>query len=340
MGRQLATIQTVAEIQPIEGADKIVKARINGWWVVTGKENNFKEGDPCVYFEIDSFLPVVPTFEFLLKGSKPKKMIVDGVEKEGIRLRTVKLRGQISQGLIIPTTEFANLIPDSKIAIGEDVSEFLNVIKYEAPIPPELSGKVKGSFPSFIPKTDEERIQNIKGLLGGFYVAEKLDGTSVTYFKKEGVFGVCSRNLELLESEGNTQWRLAREMDLENKIPNFFALQGELVGEGIQGNPLKIKGQKVYFYNAYNIATGIYLNFENFKQIIQELGLETVPILDENFTLLSTMEAMLAVADGKSALNPEADREGIVIRPKVETVFNGERLSFKVISNSYLVNEA
>ena len=138
---------------------------------------------------------------------------------------------------------------------GVDVTDLLGIVKYEPPIPAELSGKVKGNFPSFLRKTDEERVQNLTKEYEQyiqsdqkFYITEKLDGSSATFYFKDGVFGVCSRNLELLETAENTFWKVARELDLENKMKKFginMSLQGELIGEGIQGNPYKIKGQTV-----------------------------------------------------------------------------------------------
>ena len=343
MERQLVTIQTIEEIKSIEDAEQIVATRIKGWWVVVRKDE-FKVGDAVLFYEIDSFLPLKSQYEFLLKGNKPKKMLVDGGEVEGIRLRTIKLRGQISQGLILPFSVFPEYGLNQFVS-DTDVTELMGVIKYEMPIPAQLTGIVKGSFPSFIPKTDEERIQNMADVLNGFYVTEKLDGTSVTYYKKDGVFGVCSRNLELAEGNG-TQWRLAKEMDLIEKLPDNFVLQGEIVGEGIQGNYLKLKGQKVYFYNAYNIATGIYLNFGDFLAFCLNLRVLTVPIIDQNFTLPSvafdlytSLNDMLNYAKGKSIINPNTEREGIVVRPQTELQYKGQRLSFKVINNEYLLNE-
>src|SRR3990167_2933902 len=327
--RHLVTVQQIQEIKPIEGADKIEAVRIKGWWVVNPK--GMKVGDKILYFEIDSFLPLKPEYEFLLRGSSPKKMIVDGTERQGIKLKTIKLKGQLSQGLVMP-------IPNDLIIPEDgDVTEQLGVIKYEAPVPPELSGKAKGSFPSFIPKTDEERIQNMSDVLCNFYVTEKLDGSSVTYFKKDGVFGVCSRNLELLDNDG-TQWKLARALNLL-EMPDNFALQGELVGEGVQKNPLKIKGHEVYFFNAYKIDAGRYLNFDDFVSLMSSLNLKTVPIVNDNLTLPTSVDEMLALAEGKSLLNPNSEREGIVVRPKKEMQFNGQRLSFKAISNKYLLGE-
>lgn len=328
--RHLATIAKIEELKNIPGADKIEAARVKGWWVVVLKDQ-FKIDDFVLYFEIDSFLPVKPEYDFLLKGNKPKKMLSEGKEAEGIRLRTIKLRGQISQGLILPLPMDLKDLPE-----GEDVTERLGIIKYEQPVPSCLSGIAKGAFPSFLPKTDEERIQNMVEVLDSYYMTEKLDGSSVTYYKKDGVFGVCSRNLELQESE-TTQWKIARELNLKEKLYDNFALQGEIVGEGIQKNPYKIKGQKVYFFNAYNIATGKFLEFEDFKGRCDSLHLETVPILDENFSLPKDVDEMLEIAVGKSMLNSECEREGVVARKKSH--IENERISFKAISNNYLLSE-
>jgi RNA ligase (TIGR02306 family) len=327
--RKLVAIEKIQEKKPIDGADRIEAVRVRDWWVVA-KKDEFEINDTCLYYEIDSFLPVKPEYEFLLKGSKPKKMLVDGKEQEGIRLRSVKLRGQLSQGLVLPVWE------GLPIEIGTDVTELLGVIKYEAPIPPELSGKVKGSFPSFIPKTDEERIQNISEVLSSFYVTEKLDGSSTTLYKKNGVFGVCSRNLELAEGE-TTQWRLAKQYDLVNNLPDNFAIQCELIGEGIQKNPLKQKGQDIYCFSVYNIKAGIYLGFKDFIGFCASLGVKTVPIINENYALPALVEELLTHAEGKSKLNENEQREGIVIRPKVEMQYKGQRFSFKAISNAYLL---
>lgn len=327
--RKLVTIEKIKEKKPIEGADRLEAVRVREWWVVA-KKDEFQVGSWCLYFEIDSFLPILPQYDFLLKGSKPKKMLVDGVEREGIRLKTIKLRGQISQGLVLPYS------PVGDVEEGKDVTDEMHVIKYEQPIPPELSGKVKGSFPSFIPKTDEERIQNMADILGGYYVTEKLDGTSTTYYKKDGVFGVCSRNLELKESDG-TQWRLAREMGIVENLKDDFAIQGETVGEGIQGNPYKLNGQHFFAFSIYYIERGQYLDYRSFIRLCESLNIKTVPVLDDNFSLPKSVKEMVNYAEGKSALNINSEREGVVVRPKAEMSYKGGRLSFKAISNKYLL---
>ena len=343
--RKLASIRVISDIQPIEGADAIELAIVDGWKVVVAKNVGHQIGNKVVYCEIDSFLPIEPEFEFLRKSSF-KKM----GEEEGFRLKTIKLRGQVSQGLLIPLDDAIEVMKrrngevyTEMLEVGKDVSQLLGIQKYEPPIPAELAGKVKGLFPSFLRKTDEERVQNLKTEYEEwknsdktFYVTEKLDGSSATFYIKDDVFGVCSRNLELLETEGNTFWKVARELDLETKMREFggnFSLQGELIGEGIQGNPYKIKGQTVRIFNVFDIDMGEYLPLDKFKFIVEHLGLETIPILDEDFKLPDSVDELLVYADAKSVLNPNFDREGVVIRSTDRTV------SFKSISNKFLLKE-
>jgi len=227
-----------------------------------------------------------------------------------------------------------------------DVTEMLGIVKYEPPIPAELSGKVKGLFPSFIPKTDEERIQNLTKEYGEwkyqskhqFYVTEKLDGSSATYYIKDGEFGVCSRNLELLETEGNTFWKVARELNLEENMRatgKNISLQGELIGEGIQGNPYKIKGQTVRFFTGFDIDKYKRISFPELIVMLADMGLQSVPVLNKEFGFMlpETVEDMLKYAEDKSVLNDKTEREGVVIRSMDGTI------SFKAISNKFLLNE-
>ena len=364
MERKLATIRKISNLTPIEGADKIELAHIDGWKVVVAKDVNHKIGDLVVYCEIDSFLPIEPEFEFLRKSSYKK--LVDGAE--GFRLKTIRLRGQISQGLIIPLTYMHSLyqrkkdpsIDSEEWTDGVDVTEYLGIVKYEPPIPAGLAGNVKGLFPSFLQKTDEERVQNLANKYPDwvksntiFYATEKLDGSSATFYVRNGEFGVCSRNLELKDlgefvpgmatcedgierpKQENTFWKVAREMQLKDKLlatNRNICLQGELIGEGIQGNPYKIKGHTVKFYNVFDIDTQKRLSFNEFVTFIASIGLITVPIIT-SFTLPNTIEEMLKIAEGKSFLNLNTEREGLVVRSIDSTI------SFKAISNIFLANE-
>ena len=343
MERKIETVRKISNIQPIEGADKIELATIDGWKVVVAKDVNHKVGDLIVYCEVDSFLPIREEFEFLRKTSF-KKM----GDQEGFRLKTIRLRGQVSQGLILPIVVLNP--PDANINVtpfeGLDVTEMLDIVKYEPPIPASLAGKVKGLFPSFIRKTDEERVQNLasdyekyrtQNKLGmKFYVTEKLDGSSATFYVKDEVFSVCSRNLELLETDDNTFWKVARELELEDKLKTLgfnVCLQGELIGEGVQGNPYKIKGQTVRFFNGFNIDTQENIPFLQFTEITQKFGLTTVPILDFDFDLPNSIDNMLEYAESPSNLNSNFGREGVVVRSYDRTI------SFKSISNQFLLNE-
>ena len=335
--RKLATIRKIKDILPIPGADLIELAIVDGWSVVVAKEVGHKVGNYVVYCEIDSFLPIREEFEFLRKSSYKK--LSDGTE--GFRLKTIRLRGQLSQGLLLPMSVFASY--PSNPTEGDDVTEALGIIKYEPPMPAELAGKVKGNFPGFLRKTDEERIQNLvkeyetyKEYELGFYATEKLDGSSATFYLRDGEFGVCSRNLNLLETEGNTFWKVARELQLEEKLTDYgrnLALQGELIGEGIQGNPYKIKGHTVRFFNIFDIDTQEFYGLPMFLTTMEHtLGLETVPMLG-GFELPETIEEVLKIAEAKSVLNPDFNREGIVIRSM------DRKISFKAISNLFLLGE-
>lgn len=190
--RKLASIQQIAAVVPIPGADKIEVAQIGGWNVVV-KKGEFKEGDLGVYFEIDSFLPAAhPAFEFLAKDAKER----DGVMR--VRLKTIRLRKQLSQGLILPISSFPELSKSvlglRVLTEGDDVSELLNVEKYETPEErsvnsPATQRSRTSPWPFFLQKTDQERVQNVipqvqSSAQNGesFELTVKLDGSSMTVY--------------------------------------------------------------------------------------------------------------------------------------------------------------
>jgi RNA ligase (TIGR02306 family) len=325
--RQLASIQRIKALEPIENADAIVKATVLGWQLVV-KKGEFEVGDLCVYCEIDSLMPDRPEFEFL----RPRNM----------RIRTMRLRGQVSQGICFPLFILPENAPNTE---GSDVTELLGITKYEPPMPANLLGMAKGFFPSFIPKTDETRVQNLQEILDKYagttcFVTEKLDGSSVTYYYRNGEFGVCSRNLELLETEGNSYWMFARAHNIEEKLKILgknYALQGEIIGEGIQGNKCKIRGQMVYFFNVFDIDAYKYLDFEAYKTFLTQLDLQTVPILETDYVLSNDIPTLVAKAVGKSVLKNDVHREGIVIRPLLELRDIEGRVSFKSINPDFLL---
>lgn len=332
MPRALASVQRLRAIDPIPSADAIEAATVRGWKVVI-KKGEFAVGDLAVYVEIDAFLPENPAYEFLRTSSY--KTLPSG--RGGFRLRTAKLRGQVSQGLLLPLSV---LPPGTPAQEGDDVTDALGIVLYEPPMP--VSDEAKGPFPVFVPKTDEERIQNLPELFeaalpaGPLYVTEKLDGSSFTAYLRDGAFGVCSRNLDLLDTPTSAFWKAARALDLEAKLRatgRNLAVQGELVGPGLQGNPYHLESNAVYFFSAVNLDAYAYLPFEELRALLATLGLPMVPLLDEAFTLPESTEAMLAYADGPSALRADTAREGVVVRSHDRAV------SFKAISNRFLLKQ-
>jgi RNA ligase (TIGR02306 family) len=339
--RKLATIRKIDALRPIPDADAIECAVIGGWTTVI-KKDEFKAGDLAVYCEIDSWIPheVAP---FLSKGNFPRVYN----EVKGERLRTIKLRGQLSQGLLLPLSTLTMV--ESELFEGLDVSFPLGIVKYEAPVPAQLAGEVKGMFPGWIQKTDQERVQNLTEEFDHWLreqhvweVTEKLDGSSMTVYLRDGEFGVCSRNLELKPSETNSLWKVAVRNDLELKLRRAnrnLALQGELIGEGIQGNPYKQKGQEFFLFDIYDIDTSKYFTPAERKAFVDEHDIKHVPVLAFGAELSDTLgvnsiDGILRFAEGKSVMGMIGlEREGIVFKE-----VNGG-MTFKAISNKYLLNE-
>lgn len=371
MERKLATIAKIEEIREHPNADALELAKIRGWQVVV-KKGEFWDGDLCVYCEVDSLMPERSEFEFLA----PRKY----------RIKTTKLRGQISQGIAFPIEvlesvgKLQSVLSDPNwdtllllnkplengdeaipIVPGQDVTEALGVIKYDPPIPASLGGTAKGRFPSHSIKTDEERIQNLTEIFEyyrtnyAWVATEKLDGSSVTFSIYDDEFIVCSRNLNLKEhpeNEKNSFWKFARENDIEGKMRAFMekndlkalTLQGELVGEGIQKNKYRLKGQTVYFFRVFDpIEYKFFSVVDSYFFITKSMDLNFVPIIEDDMTLPDTVDKLIEYADGRSALYDTA-REGVVfvadskIYPDAKDLDDYQgRLSFKVISNKFIL---
>lgn len=347
--RKLVSIRTVLEINPIPDADSIEAVTFDGWDVVSGK-GNFAVGDKAVYFEIDSFLP---------GGDERWQDLVDRSSRTyngvlGHRLRTVKLRKKVSQGFAIPLSKFPEIAqyltsnPDADA--GMDFAELLGVVKWEPPMPAELAGVARGNFPSFIRKTDQERIQNCKRVLedntSTYERTLKLDGSSETVYHNNGVSGVCSRNLDLVLDESNahnTFIRMARESGLLDAVTNSgrnIAVQAELCGEGIQGNREAIKGHKLFVFDVFDIDAQAYIAPVERRALVAELLkscdtklIQHIPVLDEAFVIPvgATVRDMLDAAEGASLVHPI--REGDVYKR------NDGTGSFKAISNRFLLKE-
>ena len=339
--RVMARVVRIDAINPIEGADQIEVAQIGGWKVVV-KKGEYTADSLAVYCEIDSFIPhsIAP---FLTKPGQFPKVYN---EVEGQRLRTIKLRGQISQGLLLPVSALqidGKWIEGVVIDEGTDVTEILGVQKWEPPAE-FRAANAKGSFPHFIPKTDCERVQNLSRQVQQwaedevvFQKSEKLDGSSMTVFYKDGEVGCCSRNLELKDDGTSTFWETAKSKKLVEKLISLgknIALQGELLGGQIQGNAYKITGFKFFLYDIYDIDKQEYLRPEVVEQFAEEYGVSHVPII--GYVTLpkeDTIQALLLDADGKSAVGCNPKREGFVYKSTKDT-----SISVKCISNSWLLS--
>jgi RNA ligase (TIGR02306 family) len=332
--RTLCSVQRIHNIAPIPNADRIELCEVLGWRAITQK-GAFSVGDLAIYCEVDSLLPknyVSPD------GTKPFDFLL---QKGVTRIRTMSLKNTISQGLLLPLSVLQN----PNVSEGDDVTEILGVEKYEPPIPACLSGQMKGAFPSFIPKTDETRVQVLQEVLDRYvgtkcYASVKLDGTSSTHYFYNGEFGVCGRNIDYLDTEGNTYWKVSRQQHVEDILRDAkmnLAIQGEICGEGIQGNKYKIKGQKLFTFNIFDIDNYRYFSYSEFRDFCTYYNLLTVPILDDNYILENDISKLIEMSKGDSVID-KGPREGIVIRPLVEIRdSNIGRVSFKAINPEFLL---
>lgn len=329
MERKLVSIQEVVAVDPIPGADNIMQARVMGWTVVI-KKGELAPGDRCVFFEIDSVLPDGPAWSEFMRA-------------RSFRVRTLKLRGVLSQGLALPVSILEGDVPE----IGVDVRDRLGVTKFE-PVLPD-SREMAGNFPSEVPKTDEIRLQSALGVLDeiagrDFYVATKLDGSSATFFRGGDGFVACSRNWALRRGR-NDVWRVADRYKIEEVLPEYLAVQGEMCGPGIQKNRLGLAELDLFIFSAYDARRGAFLGYHELVETCQKLGLKMVPVERvvegaEAKAFAHSLDGWLEAARGIYP-GTKNRKEGIVIRPLEESrseVLSG-RMSFKVINNEFLLKD-
>jgi hypothetical protein len=382
--RSLASVQVVREIIPIPGRDRIELARVEGWKVIVQK-GLYTEGSILVYFEVDSVLPPDPRWNADLERYK-------------FRVKTMKMAGEVSQGYTMPLSNLTKEeVSKAKLAAksfalkpGTDLTAALKVTKYEPDQWNREAGKpIKKSwlsmfkskqfrtnpyrrpFPSFIPRTDETRVEKLYSKLEAnqgidVYLTEKIDGSSMTVYLNGDHFGVCSRNLELLKelpevpklkrlamklgmykqerlfrenSEGpiNTHfWQLALRDNLEKKLRNTrrnLALQGEIIGPGIQQNRYGLEATQYHLFNLWDIDEKRYLDYHEMVVVCQKLNMVQVPFIGWR-KLNFSVDDLVQMADGKSSLNNQTLREGLVVRSEDMS------LSFKVISPKWLIKTA
>ena len=342
--RKLASIQRIWKIEPIEGADRIELAHVLGWQCVVNK-GQFQPMDIGVYFEIDSFLPIRPEFEFM-RATSYKKSDVMG---EGFKLRTMRFRGEISQGLLLPLSQFPQIPAEAEI--GTDVTELLGVKKWEIEERVTTGGTAIGTLPYDIPHTDETRVQEEPALIQAFagleyYISTKMDGSSHSIGIDENGFHVTGHNYEYKDDGASSFYELVKARGYREKMEAFakkenlttFTVQGELCAPGIQQNRLRLIKPEWYVFTIRE--NGKRVGLRRMLEICDLLGFEHVPIEEVGMDLPSkypTVEALLARADGDYPKGGK--KEGIVVRP-TEPVFCpliSASLSMKIVSNKYLL---
>lgn len=338
MERKLASVKKIDSIENIHYADNIEIAHIGGWQSVI-KKNEYRAGDTVIFIEIDSILPLTPWSEFLRNTKDPDKPI---------RLKTCKLRGVISQGLVIPL----DTVGSEYRKIGTDVTDILGIVKYEPPITTSTSGKPKGNFPIHIfPKTDSERIQN---LWGGEFLDEindtrfiatyKMDGTSLSMYYFEGDMGICSRNILLDSEDDNLYTSMFKKYNIEDIFKRHgkdIAIQAEIIGPGIQKNTASIPDKEIMIFDIYDISRRRYFDYEDLKHFCEEYSLPMVKVHTDNFIFnknIHTFEYITEMTNLKYDLS-RRPIEGLIFTGYKETYSPSlqGRLRFKMINPGYLL---
>lgn len=360
-GRKLVTIREVCNIFPIEGADFIETIQVDGWFLVS-KKGEFNIGSECVFFEIDSLLPLNDErFAFLNKGKNYK---INDVEY--VRLRTMKMKGQISQGLALPLDKFPEIEKQEENVGYENI---LGVVKYERPESGEgafKGARPAGDFPICIPKTDEERIENCYNHLSKmsdieYAVSLKLDGSSITiayindpdnfvdklnedypYNYQDSQLVVCSRNLALKHDQDSAFWKGVYNTGIHYKLVEYcrengrqLALQGELMGEGIQKNREGLKDYDIFIFRIWDIDNHCFFNHDEFIDFCQKQNIQTVPQLGviKAFEKYTTLQEIKDASDVPSLNHKVA--EGKVY--KSINKINGVTIHWKAINNKFLL---
>jgi RNA ligase (TIGR02306 family) len=338
--KNLATIQRVTNIRNHTNAESLELADVLGWQIVV-KKGEFKANDLVIYIAIDTILPERSEFEFL--------------RNKDFRIKPIRLRGEASAGICFPLSilgsGFTFLNTDEPLFVeGQDVTDFLNVKHYEKPVPPELAGQAFGGMPGFLRVTDEDNLRSYPVALSEmqgkpFYITRKDDGSSGTFFVKDGEFGVCSRRIHLKESDSNGFWKMARQYDIENVLKNAFpnmnvAIQGEVVGPGIQGNHLGLTNMEFHLFNIFDIGNRSFFGYHEMIKFCQDYNIPMVHTIQEGLAFGFTMEELIALAnEQKYYIMPDktSPAEGIVIRPQESfhsTVLN-KPWSGKIINEKY-----
>jgi RNA ligase (TIGR02306 family) len=334
---KLASIEIIKSVKNHNNADSLELLEVLGWQVVA-KKGIHKEGDKVVFITIDTIVPRYSWSEFLVDQKNPDKPI---------RIKNIKLRGEYSSGLVIPLSEFPEQFAET-VVVGENLTELLGIAKYVKEIPANLSGETLGDFPtSIISKTDEDNGLNDPELVDRVLshddhitITQKLDGSSVTLIVENGELSqVCTRNLSKKETENNTFWKAARKLTIPENWTGV--IQGELCGNGIQRNQLKLEDVKIFVFQISQDRK--YMSHEDMKNFCENsLYCDVVPLVakfevDATIKLWTNPLQKLQELADKQKYPSGLEGEGIVVRPSsYPRSYSSRRpLGFKLINRNY-----
>lgn len=339
--RELATVQCIQNVLPVEGDDRFEWICVQGWRCAV-KKGEFELGDACVYVEDGSFLPVSEEFEFLRDDCYRQS----GLMGEGLRLKARMVGGQISQGLALPMTVLPE--PEGEYYLGEDVTDVLGVRKWEEEEEAVSDGTVLAEPPDEIPETDETSVQAHPGMIfefmrvHGYYITTKMDGICVTMYRRNGHFGVCGKNFEYEDDDRCVMWKYVHDHGIRKKIMkrglNNIAIQGEFCGPGIRGNKMGLVEPEWYVFTVTDLDTNRRLSLDEMREVCEMLDLSMVLVEEVKDSFgYESVDELLEKAKGKYPSG--MDKEGIVVRPVVPVyskILEG-LLSMKVLNNDCLL---
>lgn len=341
---ELAVIAEIEEIRPIKDADRIELVKLKGmFWQCVVQKGLHKTGDLVVYIFIDSIVPNVSELQFLADTN--------------YRVKTKKLRGAISQGVILSLSDATNIMKRfgtdqdlvvENLSIGQDLTKFIGVKKYKKE-QQSISADAKGNFPKFFPKTDQDNVKSKKALVEKFFgcefiITEKLDGQPVSFYNIEdsfggNKFGACSRNLEVKISDGSKFDIINKKYDIENKIKGLsVAIQGELVGPKINGNNLKLQDFDYYVYDIFDISNQKHFSPYEVIEFCDKNNIKKVPfICSKTIGEICKDSDFYDFGAGKSTLNKNVRREGVVF--SIKNTNEHGRVTFKLLNDEYLLKD-
>ena len=334
---KLATIEQILSLSPIDGADRIELATVLGWQVVV-KKGEFNVGDLCIYIPIDTTVdPQKEYFKHLANQKNPEKRV---------KIQTIKLKGVYSQGFILPIS----ILKDIQLSIGDDVSVFLDVQKYEKENLLISNGTTTHNKPfptEIISKTDEDNLKTKYKILEELidkevYITLKMDGSSLTIIKKDNEIIVCSRNLVI--EEGHIMYQYLIQDKLIEKLKTYegnIALQGEFCGPKVNNNRMELKKYKWYIFNIKDLNTDKFFGLKELQDFTNKYEFDMVPLLDtlilDNTYNVNKFQEYSNNVTYTTPMNRKVPAEGIVVRP-IEPIWSKyleKYISFKIINQKY-----